>query len=77
MSNDGKEIDSFQKFRNPDSDNVLESHWETLREILRKFTAMWDGSLGKIGVTEHRIDLVPKTRPISQSSYKAGGKAWE
>ena len=45
--------------------------------MLKEFTPMWDGSLGTIGVTEHRIDLLPGTRPISQHPYRAGPKARE
>lgn len=44
---------------------VTESHYEKLREVLREFTPMWDGSLGKIGITEHQIDVFPNTGPIS------------
>ena len=38
---------------------------------------MWDGSLGEIAATEHRIDLVPDARPIASPPYRAGLKARE
>jgi len=33
---------------------------------------MWDGSLGVIRTTEHRIDLKPGTVPQRQAPYRAG-----
>ena len=48
-----------------------------LRNMLRKYEDMWDGSLGEINVTEHHIDLIPGSRPITQQPYRAGPKARE
>ena len=33
---------------------------------------MWDGSLGEISTTEHRIDVIPGSKPVSQQPYRAG-----
>ena len=33
---------------------------------------MWDGSLGEISTTEHRIDVIPGSKPLSQQPYRAG-----
>ena len=33
---------------------------------------MWDGTLGEIKATEHRIELIPGTTPIRQVPYRAG-----
>lgn len=46
-----------------------------LRELLRDFTPMWDGSLGEINTTEHAIDLHPGTRPIASLPCRAGPRA--
>lgn len=44
----------------------------TIMEMLRKHAKMWDGSLGSINVTEHRIDLEPGTRPMRSMPYRQG-----
>ena len=36
---------------------------------------MWDGKLGEIKITEHRIYLVSDARPFAQPPYRAGPKA--
>ena len=41
-------------------------------EILRRHSAMWNGSLGTINPTEHRIDLVTGTKLIRSISYRQG-----
>ena len=38
---------------------------------------MWDGTLGEINTTVHRIELIPETRAIAQAPYQAGLKAQE
>ena len=43
--------------------------------MLRKYSHMWNGSLGEITTTEQRIDLVPGSRPVSSVTYRAGPKA--
>lgn len=58
-----------------DLDHVPDYHREKLRDMLWEFTPMWEGSLGTIGITEHRIHLLPKTQPIAQNSYRNGLKA--
>jgi len=46
-------------------------------QLLRPHSAMWNGSLGEISVTEHRIDLTPEARPMYQAPYRAGRMARE
>ncbi|CAN8069508.1 unnamed protein product, partial [Agarophyton chilense] len=70
-------VDPVKELEELDLGHVLESHRESLREMLREFTTMWDGSLGEINTTEHRIDLWPNTRPVAQHPYRAGPKARE
>lgn len=43
-----------------------------VREMLEPFAPMWQGQLGKVTVTEHRIDLLPGTRPHRSQPYRAG-----
>jgi len=46
-----------------------------VRNLLRKYGQMWDGTLGEIPMTEHHIDVLPGTRPIASAPYRAGPKA--
>jgi RNase H-like domain found in reverse transcriptase/Reverse transcriptase (RNA-dependent DNA polymerase)/Integrase zinc binding domain/Integrase core domain/Chromo (CHRromatin Organisation MOdifier) domain len=46
-------------------------------KMLRPHREMWDGRLGKVSATSHRIDLVPGTRPVHAQPYRAGGRARE
>ena len=48
-----------------------------VREMLRKYSSMWNGNLGEIRVMDHHIELPPDTRPIAQQPYRAGPKARE
>ena len=50
---------------------------EEARAILRKHSHMWDGQLGQINTTEHRLELEPGTVPIRQPPYRAGHKERE
>ncbi len=45
--------------------------------MLRKHERMWDGSLGTIEATYHRIEVRPCTRPVRQRAYRAGRRAPE
>ena len=46
-----------------------------VREMLRKYAHMWDGSLSEISTTEHRIDLTPEAKPVGSAPYRVGPKA--
>ena len=48
-----------------------------IREMLRKYESMWDGSFEEISTVNHRIELHPGTRPIAQHAYRAGAKVRE
>ena len=52
--------------------HVPEQHRARLRKLLRKYSSMWDGSLGETNMTEHSIELQPGTKPIAQPPYRAG-----
>ena len=60
-----------------DLSHVEPRYRERLRTILRKYDTLWSGELGEISATEHRIQLLPGTRPISQQPYRAGPNARE
>ena len=47
------------------------------RKMLQKYDMMWNGTLGKISVTEHRIQLKPDASPVHLQPYRAGPKARE
>ena len=43
-----------------------------IKQVLRKHSTMWDGTLGTIKVTEHRIEVEPGTKPIRSLPYRQG-----
>ena len=45
--------------------------------MLKKYSKKWDGTLGEINTTVHRIELIPETCPIAKAPYRAGPKARE
>ena len=48
-----------------------------IMDMLSEFKDIWSGRLGKIGATNHRIELKPGARPIYQAPYRAGPIARE
>lgn len=56
--------------------NVRGSCRQIFRRMLKRYSRMWDETLGEIN-TIHRIYLVPNTRPIAQVPYQTGRKARE
>ena len=46
-------------------------------DILERHQSMWDGNLGEIKATAHRIALKPNSRSIRQQPYSAGAKSRE
>lgn len=68
--------------RPPDVEDLDLSHVPTrlrekFRNMLKRYSSMWDGTLGEIQIAQHCIELVPGTRPIAQPPYRAGPKARE
>ena len=43
--------------------------------MLSRHAGMWDGNLGTIRATRHRIDLKPGSRPVHSQPYRAGMRA--
>ena len=60
-----------------DLSHVPTHHHGRLRKILRNYTTMWDGSLGRIHAGKHHIHLLPNSRPVASAPYRAGLKARE
>jgi hypothetical protein len=46
-------------------------------QILVKHRSMWDGRLGHVQTTSHRIELVPGATPVHSQPYRAGARARE
>jgi hypothetical protein len=45
--------------------------------MLEPHQSMWDGHLGEITATQHRIDLIPGAKPVHSQPYRAGTRARE
>ena len=41
-------------------------------KLLQHFESMWSGHLETIKATEQRIELLPGSKPVHQSPYRAG-----
>jgi hypothetical protein len=39
--------------------------------MLRKHRQMWDGHIGRVSATEHRIDLIPVAKPVHSQPYRS------
>ena len=66
------EIKSIDVMTRVNTAHVPNSLRERVRAILAKHSTLWDGSLGRISNTEHRIDLTPGTIQIRQHPYRSG-----
>lgn len=58
----------------PDIDlgNVPDGLRGKLVALLERYKSLWDGTLGTIKETEHRIQLKPGATPVRQHPYKTG-----
>ena len=45
--------------------------------MLAPYAGMWDGKLGEVRATEHRIELTPGAKPFRCQPYRAGPRARE
>jgi hypothetical protein len=57
--------------------HLLAHEREKVFRVLGKHRSMWDGHLGLVHSTSHRIDLVPGAKPIHAQPYRAGPRARE
>ena len=55
-------------------DPVTHNH---VRNLLMEYRRMWDGKLGAVTSTQHRIELPPNAKPFHTSPYRTGPKAHE
>jgi hypothetical protein len=58
-------------------EQLSEAERNAVLEMLEPQKSMWDGRLGEVSATKHRIDLVPGARPIHSLPYRAGHRARE
>jgi transposase InsO family protein len=50
---------------------------ETVYHRLEEHRRLWDGRLGRVSATSHRIELTPGARPVHCQPYRAGPRARE
>ena len=50
----------------------FESYRPRIESLLEPFADMWNGQLGALKATEHRIELLPDSKPVHQPPYRAG-----
>lgn len=67
-------VDRFS-IQNVDLAHLPEKHRDKVRKALQPFSSMWDGTLGSIKVTEHRIELKEGAKLVFSQPYHAGPKA--
>ncbi len=58
-------------------DHLPESLRERVYEMLSTHRQMWDGSLDTIEAAQHRIDMIPGSRPFYAHPYRAGHRSRE
>lgn len=51
---------------------AMEPERARIIEMLSEFESMWDGHLGTIRQTKHRIELKPDSKPVHQPPYRNG-----
>jgi transposase InsO family protein len=60
-----------------DLNHLLPQQRSEVFRALEKHRSMWDGRLGQIHGTTHRIDLTPGAKPFHSRPYRAGPRARE
>jgi hypothetical protein len=60
-----------------DLDHLTPMEREKVLRTLRPHRELWDGRLGNVSATSHRIEVVPGSRPVHAQPYRAGGRARE
>lgn len=64
---------------------ALDEHWteqvnidtqyleyqDELLALLEPFAGIWDGQLGTVNITQHRVELTPDARPSTQNVYRS------
>jgi hypothetical protein len=55
--------------------NLGEDERATVLRMLKPHMDMWDGHLGTVTETQHRIQLTPCAQPVHAQPYRAGTRA--
>ena len=50
----------------------FEKHRGRIERLLEPYKEIWNGQLGELKATEHRIQLSPGSKPVHQAPYRAG-----
>lgn len=45
---------------------------EAVRDLVGRYQGLWDGTLGRMDITPHRITLAPGSRPVRSQPYRTG-----
>ena len=45
---------------------------KSLTVMLEPHQAMWDGHLGEVTATQHRVDVIPEAKYVNYQPYRAG-----
>jgi len=69
-SDDNEEVDD--PVEEWDLDEAPEDLRAQIREMLKKHSSMWNGTLGRIHATEHAVVTPPDTLPIRAQPYRTG-----
>jgi hypothetical protein len=58
--------------------NHLTPHMrDKVYNMLKKHRLLWDGQLGLVSATSHRIELAPEARPVHYQPYRADRERWK
>jgi transposase InsO family protein len=57
--------------------HLLPPERKKILAVLARHRSMWDGRLGQVNTTHHRIELKPGSKPIHSHPYRAGPRARE
>ncbi len=58
-------------------EEIPKEHHGQIRRMLKQHARMWNGKLGEISVTKHRIELLPGARPVRSEPYCQGQRSRE
>ena len=71
-TNPEKDLENSFTLDNVDLSNLTEDQRQKVIEMLKPYEKMWSGHLGTVKTAEHRIDLLPDSKPFRSQPYRAG-----
>ena len=74
---DRPDVDGMLWKQEVDLAHLMPQEREKVLAMLSKHRTMWDGRLGQVHSTAHRIQLIPGAKPAYSQPYRAGTKARE